>query len=1186
MAITRAKNEQARRGGAFAALLMVSTALSGLALAAPAAAQSSAAETVRRFDIPAQSLGRALTDFGRQSGLEVSVDAALIAGIQSPGVSGEAAPMQALGRLLTGTGLTYRLDGKVVTLEAAPRAANGAIMLGTVRVQGSTGQEGGAGVSGETGVAPADAPYRTAGSSAHIDREAIQRNRGVSTGDFLSGTPGVINGDNRNSGALDVNIRGMQGMDRVPVVIDGSLQQSTVYRGYAGVAGRTYLDPDLVGAVTIEKGPTASADGVGATGGVVRVETIGVNDLVATDGKFGMQARLGLTGNTVSPPAVATPGTGSGSAERFDRPGALDFSDGQSFSVAMGGRFDKIDLVGAYARRKVGNYFGGEHGTIPPGGTGVLGNVLQRYNFGEEVLSTSQDNTSYLLRAVIRPTDEQAIDLSYMRYESDFGEMMPSQIIRFGGALQAPLSRTEVDTYTARYRYKPHDSRLIDLRADAWATSNFTRIETLYRYTWTTTPQDVAYMSQSDRWGVNLSNRSSFDTPVGGLLLDYGASYTREELSAPSGWETYKNNSGFYSFLEPRSGWRNEYSAYVAGELKPWDWMTLNAALRYTQTESHDNNLTNVSVGDGEYATGYNHEKNSGVAPILSALVEVSPGLQFYARYAEAIRAPSLFESTTGFSFYPDPRNPARPERARNLEFGVNYQKDSIFLGGDVLQAKFAVFSNHTKDYLTRGVSDGLTSVINIDRAEFQGLELNLRYDVGRFFGELGATAYTHMQFCDTDGLCGDGNTTNSYTPAHIPPNETVAVTLGARLFDEKLELRARYNHVGDRTPTFMTFGGSTTVVEWEPYNVLDLSAAYRLNDNLSFDLAVDNVTDRYYMDALTLGLMPSPGRTVRLAVTSRFGGPSQPSSLSRRTRSVGSMLETASGWSQFGGDWSGPKLGVTVGYDWLKSRGVTTRGDGTANSIAGSESTHVRANDARIGLTGGYDWMVGGRWVVGVEGDALWGQPKTNQYATSTEARVLYYADGTPYYPDYSRLQAGTTYDFDWTASLRAKVGYSLGRTLVFATAGPAWMREVQTRTQYRDRSTYKNLTATSRYGSFTDPFFTEVEKGTRNGWALGGGADVAINDRWSLRTQYLFSNFGKRDFVFDDARAGIGQAYMISRSVYRDPVTGLSAINPATGDRFSYVTGPGTSDEVVGRRARNKAEVHSLRLGLSYRF
>lgn len=1189
-----------RTGGALGGLLMVTTALAGLALVEPAYAQSNPAVTVREFHIPAQSLDRALTDFGRQSGLEVSVDAAAIRGAQSPGVSGEAAPMQALGRLLNGTGFTYRLDGQVVTLERAPQASGGAIMLGAVRVQGSTGQGGVAGVGAAAGLSPTDAPYRTAGSSAYISQEAIQRNRGVSTGDFLSGTPGVINGDNRNSGALDVNIRGMQGMDRVPVVIDGSLQQSTVYRGYAGVAGRTYLDPDLVGAVTIEKGPSASADGVGATGGVVRVETLGVNDLVASDGRFGMQARLGFTGNTASPPPVATPGTGNGTAERFDRPDALDFSDGQSVSLALGGRFEKFDLVAAYAHRELGNYFGGEHGKIPAGGTGVLGNVLQRYNHGEEVLSTSQDNTSYLLRAVLRPTDEQALDLSYMRYESDFGEMMPSQIIRFGGALQAPLSRTEVDTYAGRYRYKPHGSRLIDLRADAWATSNFTRIETLYRYTWTTKPQDVAYMSQSDRWGLNLSNTSTFDTPIGGLAVNYGASYTREDLTPPVGWEDYKNNSSYTAFLEPRSGWRNEYSAFAAGELKPWDWMTLNAALRYTETESHDDNLTHVSVGENEYADGYNHEKSSGLAPIASAIVEVAPGLQLYVRYAEAIRAPSLFESTTGFSFYPDPRNPIRPERARNLETGVNYQRDSVFLGGDVLQTKVGVFSNHVDDYLTRGVSDGVTSVVNIDRAEFQGLEVNARYDAGRVFAELGATAYTRTQFCDTDGLCADGNTINSYIPAHIPPDETVSLTLGTRLLDEKLILGARYNHVGDRSPSFYTFGGSVTVVEWEPYDLLDLWAAYRINEHISLDFAVDNLSDQYYMDALTLGLMPSPGRTVRFALTSQFGGPRQTDSLSRRTRSVGSVLDSVSAFGDFSGDWSGPRLGLTFGQEWLESQGTTTFGDGSTGAVPAGESADIDAADLRLGLLAGYDWQLNGRWVVGLEADSQWGQSKANQYAASTEAHVLYNSDGTPYYPDYSRLQAGTTYDFDWTASLRVRVGYAVGRSLFFASTGPAWMSETQTRTQYRDTASASNLTPDQPVGSFTDPAFAEAIKEIRNGWTLGGGAEIALNDRWSIRGEYFYTWFGKRDFDFDQARGGVGNTFDHRTVIGTETYTWAN--DPAYADRCQVLTAActrvrtrpiyktstvnGSFDAVTGRKARNDTDLQTLRIGLSYRF
>ncbi|MCP4616163.1 MAG: TonB-dependent receptor, partial [Bradyrhizobium sp.] len=323
-----------------------------------------------------------------------------------------------------------------------------------------------------------------------------------------------------------------------PVVIDGSLQQSTVYRGYSGVAGRTYLDPDLIGEVTIEKGPSASADGVGATGGLVRVETVGAKDLIAPGGTFGIQLRGGLTGNNVDPPATATLGTGNGTRERFDRPGLLELN-GFNLSVAAAGRVGDFELVGAVARRKTGNYFGGEHGTVPPGGISVTGGVLHRYNLGEEALSTSQDNTSMLLRGVWRFGDGMGLDLSYMRYESDFGEMMPSQILRFGGAMQAPLSRTEVDTYTARFRWDPADNDLVNFKADLWATSNFTSIETLYRYMFpdgTVRIDDAAYQSQSDRWGVNLSNLSAIEGGFGRVELNYGASYTRERLTPPKGW--------------------------------------------------------------------------------------------------------------------------------------------------------------------------------------------------------------------------------------------------------------------------------------------------------------------------------------------------------------------------------------------------------------------------------------------------------------------------------------------------------------------------------------------------------------------------------------------------------------------------------------------------------------------------
>ncbi|PEQ13991.1 hypothetical protein B2G71_04320 [Novosphingobium sp. PC22D] len=99
------------------------------------------------FRIAAQPLGDALVEFGRQSGLEVTADPALIAGKRSAEVSGRFAPGAALSRLLAGTGLTFRyVSATGVTLERAPQASgDGAIRLGPVRVAGA-GNAGGSGI--------------------------------------------------------------------------------------------------------------------------------------------------------------------------------------------------------------------------------------------------------------------------------------------------------------------------------------------------------------------------------------------------------------------------------------------------------------------------------------------------------------------------------------------------------------------------------------------------------------------------------------------------------------------------------------------------------------------------------------------------------------------------------------------------------------------------------------------------------------------------------------------------------------------------------------------------------------------------------------------------------------------------------------------------------------------------------
>lgn len=92
------------------------------------------AQAGQSFDIPAQPLAGAITSFGRQSGLQVTVEAAIANDLQSPGVSGSYTPDEALGRLLAGTGVSYRfIDANTVTLVRGT-AADGAVVLDPLQI--------------------------------------------------------------------------------------------------------------------------------------------------------------------------------------------------------------------------------------------------------------------------------------------------------------------------------------------------------------------------------------------------------------------------------------------------------------------------------------------------------------------------------------------------------------------------------------------------------------------------------------------------------------------------------------------------------------------------------------------------------------------------------------------------------------------------------------------------------------------------------------------------------------------------------------------------------------------------------------------------------------------------------------------------------------------------------------------
>ncbi len=95
-----------------------------LGIVTPGAAHAQAAAVAQHFDLPAQALAQALLTLGDQTRLQIVFDPALLRGRSSPALKATLTPLQALERLLEGSGLGFALQpGNVVVVETGKETA-------------------------------------------------------------------------------------------------------------------------------------------------------------------------------------------------------------------------------------------------------------------------------------------------------------------------------------------------------------------------------------------------------------------------------------------------------------------------------------------------------------------------------------------------------------------------------------------------------------------------------------------------------------------------------------------------------------------------------------------------------------------------------------------------------------------------------------------------------------------------------------------------------------------------------------------------------------------------------------------------------------------------------------------------------------------------------------------------------
>jgi len=230
-----------------------------------------AVEATRNYQIPAGSLGAALTRFADQAGVSLSLDPALLGNRQSAGLAGDYSVDQGFMQLLRGSGLQLQAVGEGAftlvpsaqgqgALEIAPTSIVGAQAIAGESSPYAGGQVARRGAQGLLGARDfMDTPL----SMTSYTHELVKNQQARTLGDLVASDPSVRATNPAGGRFEQFTIRGF------------SLFNSDVsYNGLYGILPTYSIDMEMAERVDILKGPSQLINGIsprGSVGGAINV---------------------------------------------------------------------------------------------------------------------------------------------------------------------------------------------------------------------------------------------------------------------------------------------------------------------------------------------------------------------------------------------------------------------------------------------------------------------------------------------------------------------------------------------------------------------------------------------------------------------------------------------------------------------------------------------------------------------------------------------------------------------------------------------------------------------------------------------------------------------------------------------------------------------------------------------------
>lgn len=338
--------------------------------------------------------------------------------------------------------------------------------------------------------------------TSYVGEKDLERIQANTPADIFRTTPGVGATMNGDDPATAINIRGLQQYGRVVVTLDGARQD---YWRVGHGSGSFYVEPDLLKAVTVIRGPVSNAYGSGGIGGLVAFETKDAGDFLKSDEQYAISEKVGYETN----------------------------GEGWTTSTTAAIRPHKaFDIIGNVNWRDRDAYDDGN---------------------GDEVRWTGEEVTSGYGKATFRPADGHEIKLGAILQRYD------DYVSGSSGSNSATLSRYDADTvndtYTAKYTYSDPDDRLLDYSFTAY--HNKTKAE--QTQVWPAAAAGNFRYYDVRTTGASGHNSSRFDAFSLAHTLTYGGDYYFLEGESSAAHFGAGEAQAYGAFMQ----WMGEYGSWL-----------------------------------------------------------------------------------------------------------------------------------------------------------------------------------------------------------------------------------------------------------------------------------------------------------------------------------------------------------------------------------------------------------------------------------------------------------------------------------------------------------------------------------------------------------------------------------------------------------------------------------------------